>query len=179
MPVGDVSQLAVGSSRGTKSSRPERSIVAVKLDREYIVAEIRRTAEENGGKPLGRVRFAAQTGIREADCQRYWARWNDAVREAGLEPNQLQDRYDDEAVLSRLVPEIQRLGRMPTRPELSLLRREDSTFPAPGVFERLGSTKLALASRVADFCRVRPECADVLEIVTPLLVTEGQEASDA
>lgn len=68
---------------------------------------------------------------------------------------------------------------MPTRPELSLLRREDSTFPAPGVFERLGSTKLALASRVADFCRVRPECADVLEIVTPLLVTQGQEASDA
>jgi len=30
----------------------------VSVSREHILAEIRRTAAENGGKPLGKMRFA-------------------------------------------------------------------------------------------------------------------------
>lgn len=93
------------------------------MDRAHIVAEIRRTAKENGGTPLGRLRFAAETGIRESDwSRRYWARWNDALAEAGFSPNQLQPRYADDDVLAALVTEIRRLGRMPTRAELDLRR---------------------------------------------------------
>jgi hypothetical protein len=55
------------------------------MDREYIIAEIRRTAQEDGGVPLGRDRFTAQTGIRISDWSaRFWVRWGDALLEAGL-----------------------------------------------------------------------------------------------
>lgn len=144
------------------------------MNREHILSEIRRTAEENGGKPLGRARFAAATGIREADwAGRHWARWGDAIREAGFEPNQLQGRYSDDAVLEKLVAAIRRFSRMPTEAELRLQRRADSSFPSTGVFERFGP-KAAWAEKVADYCRDRSDCADVLEIVAPLLETSGQ-----
>jgi len=144
------------------------------VNREHILSEIRRTADENGGKPLGRERFAAETGIRKTDWSgRHWARWGDAVREAGFEANQLQGRYGDDAVLEKLVAVIRRFGRMPTEAELRLERRADSSFPSAGVFNRFGP-KAAWAEKVADYCRDRSDCADVLELVTPLSEVTGQ-----
>ncbi len=142
------------------------------MTKERILADIRRTAEANGGKPLGRQRFAAETGIREADWAGvYWARWGDAIREAGFEPNVLQGRFEDDAVLERLAALIRRYGKLPTETELRLERRADPMFPSAGVFERFGP-KPAWAARVADFCGDRPDLADVLEIVKPLIVDD-------
>lgn len=142
--------------------------------KEHILAEIRRTAAENGGRPLGRKRFAAYTGIRDGDWGRFWARWGDAVREAGLEPNQLQPRLDDDAVTGKLVGEIRRLGRMPTVAEMRLRHREDASFPSQGVYAKWGS-KRDLASRVADYCRDRPDYTDVMALVSPLLADAEDE----
>jgi Meiotically up-regulated gene 113 len=140
------------------------------VDKQHILAEIRRTAEANGGRALGRQRFAAETGIREHDWSgRFWARWNDALAEAGYSPNELQGRLDDDEVLGKLVDAIRQLGHVPTTAELKLLRRDDSTVPNAKVFERFGP-KAAWPGRVADYCRDRAEDADVLAIVSPLIV---------
>jgi len=139
------------------------------VDKEHILSEIRRTAEENGGKPLGVGRFAAETGIGQSDWRgRYWARWGDALTEAGLQPNQFNTRLDDEGVIKQLVLETRRLGHMPTISELDLRRRNDSTFPSSGVFERLGSKPIR-AELMADYCREHSDFVDVLRIVTPLV----------
>ena len=54
----------------------------------YILDEIKRTAEENHGKPLGVIRFAKETGIREIDWKgKYWTKWSEAIMEAGYTPN--------------------------------------------------------------------------------------------
>ena len=37
------------------------------IDKAYILDEIRRTAAENGGKPLGMARFQSETGIRRSE----------------------------------------------------------------------------------------------------------------
>lgn len=159
------------------AGRDRRAKIAT-LTRDHIIAEIRRTAEANGGTPLGKARFEAETGIHEWDWSgRFWARWSDALAEAGFEPNQLQQGYDEDLLLSKLAEEIKQRGRMPTTSELKLRRREDGAFPSARVFERFGP-KALWAGKVADYCRARPDCADVLAIVSPLIVEEQAPDGD-
>ena len=136
------------------------------MEKEQILAEIRRTAAANSGAALGKTRFAAETGIRETDWRgRYWARWSDALAEAGFGPNEYQAAIPEQTLLASLADEILHLGKMPTSAELALRRRVDASFPSPKVFDRLGP-KAGWARRVADAFPDRP---DVLAILTPLL----------
>jgi hypothetical protein len=151
----------------------------VAVTKDHILEEIRRLADASGGKPPGRKRFAAETGIQEHDWSgRYWARWSDAVAEAGFEPNQMREAYPLERLLGSLVAEIRRLGRMPTNPELRMRRREDRTLPNQKVFERLGP-KAQWPEKIADYCRDRPDDADVLAIVEPLIEPEQETEEPA
>lgn len=53
----------------------------------YILREIKRTTQANGGKPLRKIQFESDTGIKRYDWFGvYWARWSDALREAGYLP---------------------------------------------------------------------------------------------
>ena len=108
------------------------------VDRAVIIEAIRRTAAANGGKPLGRERFAQETGIRQSDwLGRYWARWGDAVAEAGYTPNALQrQKLDDSELLAVIVAEVRRTGRIPTNAELRIRAREEVGFPSHNVFQR-------------------------------------------
>ena len=73
------------------------------MNKRQILEEIRRTAEANGGVPLGRQKFLTETGIRESDWSgRFWTRWGDAVREAGYEPNVKQAAFDKDYLLEKL-----------------------------------------------------------------------------
>jgi hypothetical protein len=147
-------------------------------DKEQILSEIRRTAQQNDGKPLGARRFATETGIRQSDWSgRYWARWGDAVTEAGLEPNEFGRRSDDDDVVERLALETRRLGHLPTYAERSMRRRVDGSFPSQRVFRRLGRRR-ELALRVAAYCRERPDYGDVLQIVLPLVDSEEASSGD-
>jgi hypothetical protein len=139
------------------------------VDRATILSAIKEHAEANGGVPLGRTRFEKLTGIRESDwLGRYWARWGDALQEAGYEPNKMQRSLDDEIVLSALVPIIRELGRFPTDAELRLRRRTDRLFPSHGVFERLGG-KRELAAWLLERGRKDAQLADIAGICEVLL----------
>jgi hypothetical protein len=84
------------------------------MTKQQILDEIRRTAKENGGAPLGHKRFAQETGIRHADWWgKHWGRWGDAVREAGLSPNTLQDAFGDDILLEKLIASSASLGVFP------------------------------------------------------------------
>lgn len=128
----------------------------------HILAEIRRTAEKNGGVPLGRQRFYADTGIKESDwLGRYWARWGDAVTEAGLRPNTLQVAYDEDVLFERLAALAKDLGRFPARTEIQLKAQSEPTFPNAKTFQRLGR-KGELAARLATYCAGRVGYEDVV-----------------
>jgi hypothetical protein len=61
------------------------------VSKKYIIEQIQKVALKNGGSPPGKQSFETETGISENDWSgRYWARWSDAIREAGFEPNKLQ-----------------------------------------------------------------------------------------
>lgn len=134
------------------------------MDKAEILAAIRRCADENGGVAVGRERFVALTGIRESDwLGRYWARWGDAVSEAGYEPNTLQAAYTDEHVLDALAELVRTQGTFPTTAEMRLHRRSNPAFPAHNVFSRFGG-KADLVARLVEHLRGDPEWADVAAI---------------
>lgn len=145
--------------------------------KQHVLAEIRRTARANGGRALGRLRFEQETGIRYTEWYgRYWKRWSDAVVEAGLAPNQMQGRLDDDHLLSRYAGLVRACAAVPTSGDLLLKRRDDPTFPSRKVFDRFGS-KSRLVARARDFCRDRAEWRDVFQVLSTV-VPESQEFAD-
>ena len=110
------------------------------MSKEHILQEIKRTARENGGIPLGRLRFFRETGIKESDWKgKFWARWNDAVSEAGLEPNQKTTSYDEDLLIEKFISLMRELGRFPVVAEIRMKVRSDASFPNDKTFGRFGS----------------------------------------
>jgi hypothetical protein len=134
------------------------------MTKDHILQEIRRTAEANGGVPLGSARFSSETGIRSPDwLGKYWARWGDAVREAGFAPNEFQSAFDKTYLLGKLAELARDLGRLPSANELRLRKRTDAEFPSHNAFDRLG-TRSQLVSQLADHCRDRAGYEDVIRL---------------
>jgi hypothetical protein len=145
------------------------------VTKNQIIKEIQRTAASNGGKPLGRLKFFSETGIREADWRgKHWARWNDALREAGFGPNKLTKAYEDETLLKRFSELIEELGRVPVVSELQLKARQDRTFPTSKVFERFGS-KRNLLVRVLEYLGRQDPSSPLIPIVAGAIAPEPPE----
>lgn len=154
---------------------------AMAVDRELILQEIRRCAAENGGAPLGRSRFLAETGIKETDWKgRYWVAWSEAVAEAGFTPNAMNSqKLDDEEILQQLALLTRKLGRFPTDAHLRLERRSHDDFPnATTIRGRLGDKAEQLA-RVRAFAGVEPDLQDVYELLAALEVARDEDSPKA
>ena len=92
-----------------------------------------------------------------------WARWGDAVREAGFTPNQLNHAYDKTELLEKYAKLALELGRLPTANDLRLKHRKDSFYPDQKVFERLGK-KAELIRQVLEFCQNHEGYGDVIRM---------------
>lgn len=110
--------------------------------KERILNEIRRLAEENGGKAPGMSQFEKMTGINPSDWSgKLWARWGDALTEAGYEPNKLQEGYDTDYVLDRYEELCRHFGRAPTKSDVRLYAHEKQGFLSYNTFTKhFGST---------------------------------------
>lgn len=109
------------------------------LTKDEVLREIRRAAAENGGAAPGRGAFFAGTGIRESDWSgRWWTTWGAAVREAGLEPQKLNHRLDDNIVLHAAARIVQKFGRFPTAAEIRFECHADPALPSHNTFRRFG-----------------------------------------
>ncbi len=146
------------------------------MDRDEILAEIRRTARENGSKPLGVARFERATGIKSYDWLKYWPRFGDVVREAGFEPNQLQAGFSDEYLMTKIIALIRELGKFPTNREMGVKRHSDRAFPDDRPFRRFG-TKSEFVAKVLEYCDGKPEYADVATVCQPLVASQAPRVS--
>jgi hypothetical protein len=151
------------------------------VDKDHILSEIRRTA--NGGVALGHKRFTEVTGIGYYDWfGKYWARWSDAVREAGVEPSQMTEAYDIEQLVEQLVLLTRRLQRVPVQGDLRLVAKNDAQFPAmTTIVNRLGP-KAERAARILAFCEANPGYDDVAAlwraVVADKPATEDEQEGD-
>ena len=122
------------------------------LSRDQVITAIRRATTENGGKPPGVQRFRALTGIQENNwLGRYWARWGDALTEAGLERNKMQTAYSKEFLLERYVKLVRELGHAPVKAELAIKAKQDPTFPNYNTFRKQLGERATLARAVAAY----------------------------
>src|SRR6266496_2198450 len=105
------------------------------MDKDYIIAEIKRTAHENGGVAIGQQRFRSETSIKESDWRGvYWENWGQALQEAGFSPNEFSRAYEKEFLLEKLCTLIRELRRYPTMSRLKMQSRKDAAFPGETVF---------------------------------------------
>lgn len=139
------------------------------MDKKDILQEIKRTARENSGVPLGRRRFETETGIRESDWYgKYWSKWGDAVLEAGFVPREKQVAYSDEMIIGALIKAIRYFQKWPINSELRLYARQNSGFPSHNIFNRIGNKDLRIKC-VREHCEKNfDEFEDVLDICKSL-----------
>lgn len=134
------------------------------MTRAHILHEIQRTAKENDGKPLGQMKFTSETGIKESEWFGvYWARWSDAIKEAGLTPNSFRLAYDKTVLLIKYAQLAAELGRLPAKGDLRLRANRDKTFPSDKTLDRLG-TKSELVRQLAAYCQSHPDFEDVMRL---------------
>jgi hypothetical protein len=100
------------------------------IDREEILAEIRKFVAGNAGEIPGERTFLAATRIKPSAWKgRYWARWTDAVREAGYDPNAMTQKIPNEDILQYLAGFIAKLGYFPVRDEINIQAKVETGFP--------------------------------------------------
>ena len=144
------------------------------IDKTHILDEIRRTTVENGGAPLGRLRFFTETGIKESDWLGvHWIRWSEAIREAGFEANEFTKAYDDDELLQRYADLVREIGQIPVKADLRMKARNDSEFPAEKTFARFG-TKSELVRKLASFCKAREGYDKVLQCCDEFVPTHSR-----
>lgn len=144
--------------------------------KQEILDEIKRTARENEGKPLGTALFEKETGIRPYDWEQYWPRFGDAQREAGFEPNTLRGALSDDHLIEQLIELIRKLGRFPTTRDFLVERRQNSAFPSRGAIQRRGGQG-ELAKRVTAYCETHQRFSDVTALCRPVVEGSVPDAS--
>lgn len=142
----------------------------MKMKKEQILSEIKRTTHENGGTPLGIDLFREATGIRKEDWYGiFWTKWSDAQIEAGFEPNRFSlPPFKEEWMLQKIIGYIRQLKHFPTRPELKIKKINDPEFPNITTLRKRLGNKQQMVERVLNYCRANDGFEDVMDICLPL-----------
>jgi hypothetical protein len=136
------------------------------MEKDHILGEIRRTAEENGGVPLGQNSFVDVTGIAQSQWRgKYWRNWGEAVRAAGLEPNRVKEPHGRAALVLSLTKLTAKLGRFPTQADAMLEKRDDPSFPTMSSFDQHIGKRSDMVEAVRACATEHPEYSEVLAVL--------------
>ncbi len=134
--------------------------------RDHIINEIRWIAAAAGGEPPGRSAFLRESGIKESAWRgRYWARWGDALKEAGFEPNELQSKTESNFLLSKLAEAFRHYGKIPSTAELRMYCNVDPNFPHHSTLDNHYPTKAEMLIRLRNWLIDTGNYDDVLAML--------------
>ena len=148
------------------------------VEKQHILSEIKRTAEANGGVALGMGRFHQETGIRVSDWKgKFWVRWGDALREAGVNPNRFgTEPHDHTFLIEKFITLARELGHLPSRWELQMKHHQQPGFPHPATFSRSLGSKGQIAAKVRDYCAGSEGYDDLLALMADIADTAPVES---
>jgi hypothetical protein len=145
------------------------------LNRQEILAEIKRVTLANGNVPPGQRLFSSKTGIKEHEwLGRFWANWSDALLEAGYKPNKWKEGYSEAFLTEKIICLTRQYGRFPTQAEIKLKGYNDPEFPSIKPFRRLGS-KNQIIEKVRDYCQANQGYDDVLALCQITIIAPASE----
>lgn len=140
--------------------------------KEHILGEIRRLAVANDGQPPGKKTFFRETGIAEHQWSgRIWARWSDALAEAGLEPNKIQHRFDSDEMLGKIGEACRHYGHLPTVAEFNLYKRRSPGFPSTKAITSHFGSRDGLIAALTKYVEGDADKADILERLPRVALT--------
>jgi len=148
--------------------------------RDRIIQEIKRIAELNGGRPPGIELFEREAAIgRHVWLGKFWARWGDALLEAGFAPNELQQKFDSNKLLQKIADAARHYKHIPSAPEMMLYRQLDPAFPNPKTIS-LHYRKPELIEALRAWVTVNTDYADVTAMlpVQPGVETRSSKRID-
>jgi hypothetical protein len=132
------------------------------MNKQRILDEIKRTAADNDGVPLGQLQFQKVTGItRDTWLGKFWRQWSLAVEEAGFTPNRKSEAYENDALFEHLVLLTRKLRRFPTDADISLAKAGGADIPHKHRFRKLGTLRMR-TDLVRQFARDHAEYQDIL-----------------
>jgi hypothetical protein len=123
------------------------------VTKEFILSKIRELSYDSTGKSIGLKKFCKASGISRAQvCGKYWAKWSDAVSEAGLKPNQMPQPLSTDTLCLKMAELITELGKFPSRDEINHKAFTDKTFPFPAGYRTAYGNRFVIAKAVLDYC---------------------------
>lgn len=148
--------------------------------RDRIIGEIQRLARESGGQPPGFRFFQQKTGIGVAAWRGvYWARWGDAVKDAGLTPNTAPLKYDEEFLLSSIADVCRHFGRIPSVMDFRIYGRNHPELPNhKSIYRHFHSTENMLR-HLAEWTRQNGSYADVAAMLAGRFDDDPQASKSA
>ena len=144
------------------------------VSKEHILTEIRKIAEELRRAP-GQKTFEKETGIGSSAWRgKYWARWGDALEEAGYSANSWNAALESSKVLDDYAEACRHFGRPPTYAELNLYGRDRDGFMAAITFKRHFGSKNGIVAALRERALDRGE-QDLVEILPEIEVSHLED----
>jgi hypothetical protein len=150
------------------------------MQKEEILAEIKRTAKENGDKSPSKNLFERRTGVKTYEWQKFWSRWSEALQEAGFIPNQFptESCYSDDCLIESIIDLTRELRRFPVKTEIRIKKRSDTVFPNYDTLMRRFGNKSNLILQVLNYCRDKTEYDDIIEMLESVDFVPKPNAAD-
>lgn len=137
------------------------------VDKKFIIEKIKELAKENGGTAPGMNTFEKVTGIPTSKWRgKFWVTWNEAVLEAGLTPNSLNESFSDDFLLTSLAELTIKLGKFPTYAHIRMEKKYNAAFPNFQAISRLGEHEERI-ERLRDFAERSAELKKVIPLLPP------------
>lgn len=130
-------------------------------EKALVITAIRKAAAENGGLPPAEMKFRRATGFPGYTWRgKFWARWSDALSEAGFS-SACRAAKDDDHLLSKLAAAVRHYERIPTVIEMTHYARSHPGFPAQITLIRRFQTKHSMIDRLRRWAEPKPDMADI------------------
>ena len=146
------------------------------MNKEYILQKINDYAEAHNGKSPGTKLFENFTGIATKDWHgKYWARWSDALEEAGLVANSFNSSYDSKYVIDHYIDYVREIKRIPVVAEIKLKSRQDASFPHHNTFDNHLGKQSTRAEFLKAHCEKLEGYEDIIAICESVIRLKPHE----